>query len=220
MKEESTKEEPIKDETGKDISAEEKIKTAAFKIFQQKGFAGTRTRDIAEEAGINLALLNYYYRSKEKLFEIIMAESLKQLFSKLVGILNNPTTSLSEKIDTTVNLYIDLLKKNPNIPLFIMSEIQANPDKFRKLVGIPDLSIPDVVAVKQIKEQMEIGGIVDIDPFHIILNMISMTIFPFAAKPLVKILNKKNDEEYDQFIEERRKLIPIWIKSMLVPANK
>ena len=58
--------------TEKEISTEEKILEAASKVFTEKGFAGTRTRDIAEHAGINLALLNYYFRSKEKLFEQVM----------------------------------------------------------------------------------------------------------------------------------------------------
>ncbi len=203
------------EDTNKDISTEEKIRTAAFKIFQQKGFAGTRTRDIADEAGINLALLNYYYRSKEKLFEIVMEESLKQMFVRLLIVLNNPDTSISEKIDTAVNIYMNLLIENPNLPLFVLSEIQSNPDKFKKQVGIPNLYMDCIGIIKQAKTQMENAGIRDIDPFHIIINMASLTIFPFAAKPMVKILSKKNDNEYYQFIEERRRLIPIWIKSML-----
>ncbi|MDR3062468.1 MAG: TetR/AcrR family transcriptional regulator [Dysgonamonadaceae bacterium] len=199
----------------KDASTEEKIKAAAFKIFQQKGFAGSRTRDIAEEAGINLALLNYYYRSKEKLFKIVIEESLGQLFIQLQRLINEESTSLSEKIDKITGLYIDLLKKNPNLPLFILGEIQSDPEKFKKQVGIPDISIQEIVTIRQAKEQMKITGIENIDPFHIIINLISMTIFPFAARPMIKILTKWDDNGFDQFIEERRQLIPVWIKSML-----
>ncbi len=198
-----------------DITTEEKIKEAARRIFQQKGFAGTRTRDIAEEAGINLALLNYYYRSKEKLFEIVMEESLKQLFSRIQWVLNNESTSLSEKIDTVVNLYIDLLKENPNIPLFILGEVQANPDKFRKKVGVPDAFMPQIAVVRQIGEQIRISGMEPVDPFHFLVNLVSMTIFPFASKPLLKLLMNRNDEDFIRFVEERRKLVPVWIRSML-----
>ena len=205
----------MKEAENQDITTEEKIRTAAFKIFQQKGFAGTKTRDIAEEAGINLALLNYYYRSKEKLFNIVMEESLKQLFSRLLLILGNPTTTISHKIDTIVNLYIDLLKENPNIPLFILSELQANPENLWKSLGAPDLLIQKAAVIQQIKEHMKKSGIENIDPFHIVVNMVSMTIFPFAAKPLIKILNKQDDEEFEQFIEIRRKMIPVWIKAMI-----
>ncbi|GHU87910.1 hypothetical protein FACS1894155_01770 [Bacteroidia bacterium] len=199
----------------KDISTEEKIKATAFKIFQQKGFAGTRTRDIAEEAGINLALLNYYYRSKEKLFGIVMEESLGQLFTQLQRLIFEESTSLSEKIDKIAGLYIDLLKENPNLPLFILGEIQSNPEKFKKQAGIPDIAIQEIALIRQTKEQMKIAGIENTDPFHIIINLISMTIFPFAARPMIKVLTKWDDEGFDQFIEERRKLIPAWIKSIL-----
>jgi len=205
----------MKETEDKDLTTEDKIRAAAFKIFQQKGFAGTKTRDIAEEAGINLALLNYYYRSKEKLFNIVMEESLKQLFSRLLLILGNPTTTISYKIDTIVDLYINLLKENPNIPLFILSELQANPENLWKIIGSPDFLIQEVAVIQQIEEQMKKSGVEYFDPFHIIINVVSMTIFPFAAKPLVKILNKQDDDEFEQFIETRRKMIPVWIKAML-----
>src|SRR3990170_3876838 len=92
-----------------DPSTEEKIKEAARIIFTQKGFAATRTRDIAEAAGLNLALLNYYFRSKEKLFDIIMMESL-QYFMKGIGeIVTNEESSLEDKVSGIVSHYIDML---------------------------------------------------------------------------------------------------------------
>src|SRR6201987_5095264 len=107
----------------KNISTEEKIKQAARKIFMQKGYAATRTRDIAEEAGINLALLNYYFRSKEKLFDIIMLESLQSFRQSMVNVLNDKKTSLENKVETLVNNYLDLLLAQPEIPLFVLSEL-------------------------------------------------------------------------------------------------
>ena len=80
-----------------DLSTEDKIKEAARKVFTSKGYAATRTRDIAEEAGINLALLNYYFRTKEKLFEIIMAEKMFKLFSVLAPVIDDPKTTLEKK---------------------------------------------------------------------------------------------------------------------------
>ncbi len=199
----------------KDISTEEKIKEAARKIFLQKGFAGTRTRDIAEEAGINLALLNYYYRSKEKLFEIVMEESLKQILSKIIITANNETTSLLEKIDLIVNLYTDVLLENPQIPLFLLGEIQANPEKFKQKVGISHLVLKEVFIFRQIKEHLQKIGMENINPFHFIINAISMTIFPFIAKPMLQSITHIQESEFRQFVEERRKLIPVWIKSMV-----
>src|SRR6478736_8171749 len=104
----------------KPASTEEKIKVAARKVFLRKGFSATRTRDIAEEAGLNLALLNYYFRSKEKLFEIIMMEKLQQLFGIIIPLANDPSTSLDEKLKTIAGEYIDMLSANENLPLFIL----------------------------------------------------------------------------------------------------
>src|SRR3954470_11364138 len=109
-----------------DSSTEEKIKNAARTIFHKKGFAATRTRDIAEEAGINLALLNYYFRSKEKLFDIVMAERIDKLFSVLAPLLFDEDTSLEEKLQKITDQYITMLLEHPDLPIFVLSEIRNN----------------------------------------------------------------------------------------------
>src|ERR1700733_14427652 len=96
-----------------DISTEEKIKDAARLVFLKKGYAGTTTRDIAEEAGINLALLNYYFRSKEKLFELVMTEKLLKFFGIIFPVVNDQDTSLERKIELIANNYIDMILDNP-----------------------------------------------------------------------------------------------------------
>lgn len=199
----------------KDISTEQKIKEAARKVFLEKGYGLTRTRDIAEEAGINLALLNYYFRSKEKLFEIIMTESIQQMFSVLKGIINNKEMNLSMKIEMIVNRYIDGLIANPNLPIFVLSEMQTNPDQLMERAGIPKKLIVDSILYKQIQEQMDAKQIKDFIPLHIVLNIVSLSIFPVVAKHLVVNLHEMNDESYLQFINMRRKLVPQWIKMML-----
>ena len=116
-----------------DLSTEEKIKEAARKVFTQKGYAATRTRDIAEAAGINLALLNYYFRSKQKLFELVMAEKLQKYFGVLAPVLNDGSTSLETKVESIASKYIDLIIENPELPLFVLSEVRNNPEHFIKL---------------------------------------------------------------------------------------
>src|SRR6188474_52868 len=111
-----------------DINTEEKIKNAARAVFHKKGFAAARTRDIAEEAGINLALLNYYFRSKEKLFELIMLENIQQFVRGVKEIIMEEDTELRDKIERISSFYIDMLIRNPDLPLFILSELRANPD--------------------------------------------------------------------------------------------
>ena len=119
-----------------DPSTEEKIKNAARIIFHSKGYAATRTRDIADEAGINLALLNYYFRSKEKLFDMIMLESLQGFRQSLAGVFNNEKTSLENKIETLVSNYIDLLIDQPDIPLFVLSELRTHPQKLVSIMKV------------------------------------------------------------------------------------
>lgn len=203
----------------KDISTEEKIKEAARKVFQEKGYGQARTRDIADAAGINLALLNYYFRSKEKLFDIIMEESLSDMFSVITGVVNNEETSLSEKIDVIVSRYTDELLSNPNLPLFVLGEIQANPQRLLQKVGVPLNMITDSYFYEQIEKQVEKAGIT-VSPFHFFINIVSMSIFPVVGKPLLMNLHTSmNTETYLEFIEERRKLIPQWIKMMLKLDN-
>src|SRR5437868_1165754 len=123
----------------KNASTEEKIKEAARGVFTRKGYAGTRTRDIAEESGYNLALINYYFRSKEKLFDIIMLEHLQAFIHGLIGIVNDPDTSLQEKIEIIIAHYIDMLIQNPNLPLFILNEVNADPTKLVAKLGMDSM---------------------------------------------------------------------------------
>lgn len=116
----------------KDSTTEEKIKTAAKIVFYKKGFTATRTRDIAEEAGLNLALLNYYFRSKAKLFEIIMTETFAGFVGSMKVILDDEKTSLEEKVAIIAERYIDFIGAEPEIPTFILTEIRNNPEGLLK----------------------------------------------------------------------------------------
>lgn len=193
----------------KDASTEEKIIEAARKVFTLKGYSATRTRDIAEEAGINLALLNYYFRSKEKLFELVMAEKVGQLFGIIAPIVNNPETSLDEKVTLIANAYITMLSQNPGLPLFVLSEIRNNPEHFGNRVQAGKL-LSESILVKQLIEKRP-----DIHPLHFIVNILSMSIFPFIARPVLESAGVMAPEQMDAFIEERKKLIVTWFKAFI-----
>ncbi|MDR2475181.1 MAG: TetR family transcriptional regulator [Bacteroidales bacterium] len=200
----------------KDLSAEERIKKAARKLFHQKGFAGTRTRDIAEEAGINLALLNYYYRSKEKLFEQIMDESIKKIFFAIQRVINDPTSSLTEKLDAVVTSYIDTLIDNPNLPGFILSEIQANPENFTRRIGLSVEFILQTALYRQLKEHCAANEhLRNLNALHIPLNMLSLVIFPFIARPLLTNISGMDEKQFEAFVADRKILIRNWTKMML-----
>lgn len=194
-----------------DLSTEEKIKEAASIVFTKKGYGNARTRDIAEEAGINLALLNYYFRSKEKLFQIVMAERIEKLFGVLAPILNDAGTTLDEKLDKITENYISMLLKNPDLPIFVLSEIRNNPEQLSNRFQARK-NLTESVFIRQLKERRS-----DISPFHFLMNLLGMTLFPFVAKPVLQPI-AGNEEVYNAMMEQRKKLIPGWIKMMLDQA--
>jgi AcrR family transcriptional regulator len=199
------KKEPLAD----NLSTEERFKEAARIVFTKKGYAGTKTRDIAEEAGLNLALLNYYFRSKEKLFEIIMMEKVLQLFSFIAPITNDQSKSLHEKIDLISKNYIDLLVKNPDLPLFVLSEIRNNPKRFGKVVQL-DTMILKSHFIKQLAEQKK-----NINPMQLLLSFLGMLIFPFIASPVLNATGALNEAAFNHFMEQRKTLVAQWMKIML-----
>ncbi len=200
----------------KDLSTENKIKEAARAIFLIKGFEATRTRDIAEASGINLALLNYYFRSKKKLFDQIMIESLQSFLGVIFEVLDNPDSSIREKIQAFVDRYIDLLSSNPNLPLFILSEIRSDPGAFAARMKIEE-RLSKTVFIEQFFKEVQAGTInLKMNPLHIMINLASMIVFPFVASPLAKEITKMDEAAFAALMNERRRLIPQWINSMLV----
>lgn len=198
----------------KDNSTEEKIKNAARRIFQQKGYAGTRTRDIAEEAGINLALLNYYFRSKERLFDLIMTESLEEFFRSLRSVFDDPSTDFEEKIRRIVENYIDKLTANPNLPIFILSELRNHPDELIKKTGAKKAFLNSVF-IQQLEDEIAAKRVKPIKSLHFIMNMLGMTVFPFIASPMIKGMGNIDQTEFENLMQERKTLIPVWIKMIL-----
>ena len=201
------------------MNSEERIKAAARKVFHQKGYAGTRTRDIAEEAGINHAMVNYYFRSKEKLFGIVMLETMTFFFKGVSAILNNENTSLEEKIEQVVANYIDLLLEEPELPTFMFNEVRTNPEPF--VANTPILqALERSVLARQYAEAVAQGRITEPNLIHTVLNVISLVIFPFIAQPIFTALSRTDKEAYKTLMLERKKLIPQWIKAMLFVEEK
>ena len=201
------------------MNSEERIKAAARKVFHQKGYAGTRTRDIAEEAGINHAMVNYYFRSKEKLFQIVMIETMTYFFQGISAILNEETTSLEQKIEQVVAKYIDLLLEEPELPTFVFNEVRTNPEPFIENSPIYK-ALQNSVLARQYSETVARGEVSEPNLLQMVLNVISLVIFPFIAQPILIALNKMDNDQYKALILERKKLIPQWIKAMLFVEEK
>ena len=197
-----------------DLSTEEKIKEAARKIFTRKGYSATRTRDIAQEAGINLALLNYYFRSKEKLFDIVMLENFGQFVSGIRALLNEKNTSLEQKIEGLVDFYINQLLANPDLPLFVLNEVRSDPKKLRARGFTKDILMKSIF-MQQLTDELKKRKRTGFNPLHLVMNLFSMTIFPFLAAPLITEVGNLAENDFRKIMEERKKWIPVWIKTML-----
>ncbi len=197
-----------------DINTEEKIKNAARLVFHKKGFSATRTRDIAEEAGINLALLNYYFRSKEKLFDIIMLETMQLFLKSVAEVFNDEKTTLEKKVETLAHRYIDLLLDNPEIPLFLLTELRTQPNVLVSKIGLKEVLLKSSL-LKQFQQGIKDGKITPMHPLQFIMNLIGMIVFPFVAKPVLMNIGNLSDKEFEMVIQERKLLIPKWVKAIL-----
>lgn len=190
----------------KDQTTEEKILHAAKKVFLTKGMDGARMQDIADEAGINKALLHYYFRSKDKLFEQIFSEVSSTFLPRIFTILESDTT-LFEKIELFCSEYIDQEIKTPYVPIFIISEINRQPEEFlRKVLGTKRPPLDKVVL--QIKKETDAGIIKPVNPMQLLLNIISLCIFPFLASPMVQLISGMDTKEFNILMEQRKAEVP------------
>lgn len=197
-------------------NTEQLIIAAAKKIFFQKGLSGARMQDIADEAGINKAMLHYYYRSKDKLFDMVFQSAMGEMMVDIKAILEKDA-SLQEKLSVIVNSYITVIAKNPYLPLFILHEVNQNPERMvKQLTGVPNF--PEIHPfLKDIQTAAKKGLIRKTDPLQLLISVLSMCIFPFVAKPMLKGIFHMDEKEFEQFIEARRFFIVDFVMAALRP---
>lgn len=195
------------------ISTEDKIKTAAIKMFLEKGFEGTTTRDIANEAGLNCALMNYYFRSKEKLFSNVFNELFEVFFQGLSQIFNQPI-SLKEKLIKMIDHDFDMLQAQPDLANFIFTEIHRNPERLEQ-ISEKMKSFQNTLFQKQLESAVKNGEIVNIDFKHILLLIKSNTQFMFHSKPLTATMWNLDDAGFSEFADKHRDIAKDMIISYL-----
>jgi AcrR family transcriptional regulator len=189
------------------LSTEEKILVAAKKVFLRDGFHGSRMDEIAREAGVNKALLHYYFRSKEKLFEVIFDEMKGNLLPRVMEIFSSDLP-LFDKLQAFMESYIDMLSRNPYLPLFLINEVNKNPVRFIKRSGIVEkvhAFLPQFI--EQLQSEVQQGNIKPAHPMHLIMNLMSMCIFPFLAKPMLREIGGLSDADFARLMQERKEEI-------------
>jgi TetR/AcrR family transcriptional regulator len=191
------------------------ILDAARKVFLENGFDGTSMQMIATEAGINKALLHYYYRSKDRLFEAVFIEAFGQMAPNLVKVFL-AELPFDEMIRAFVDAYISALLKFPQIPQFILHELHRNPQRIVELIKSTGIN-PELVFGKILRE-MELGHIKRMDPRQLMVNMLALCIFPFAARPMIQGFIFRNDSvAFDKFLEERKQAVADFILNAVKP---
>ncbi len=201
---------------GKDKNTEVRIYEAARKVFLKKGLAGARMQEIADEAGINKALLHYYFRNKEKLFEGIFNEVLLRLSEGVHGIFESEMDVLG-KFKELVNIYMDVLLKNRYLPLFVLNEMNYNPERFSEIIR-EKIAIHLKKFLVQIQKEIDIGSIRACNPVHLLVHVLGLIIFPFVAYPVIKKMG--GDElisEADDFLTERKHEVCLFIENAIKP---
>jgi len=199
----------VKSHDIKSESTESKILEAAKKTFILNGLEGTTMQQIANEAGINKSLLHYYYRSKEKLFEAVFSFAFQHFLPEIKEVLI-ADMDLFKKIGTIVEKYMTMLINNKFIPAFILHEINRDPGRLYDLF-IQSGLIPQII-IDEFESAMASGLIRRVDPRHLIINILSLCVFPVAARPLIqRVFFNDHDKAYQQFLEERKKVVTDFI---------
>jgi len=196
-----------------EITTEEKILKAAESIFLRDGYDGSRMQDIADEAGINKALLHYYFRSKDKLFEHVFDLKIGAFFPKADGIFDLEV-SFIEKIGLLIEGYINLLRQNPYIPLFVLNTVNSK-EKGDFIKKMP-VGLMQKLALNYFVE-LQKGKVRSINPVQFIMSLMGMCVFPFLARPILLNAFDADHKAFDALMEQRIEELKLYIRLILTP---
>ena len=194
---------------------EQRIFDAACEVFQDQGYEGARMQEIADRAGINKAMLHYYYRSKDRLFEEVFRLSAMKVIPRVIDVMR-ADAPLQEKLASVVHAYIDLLRANPQVPAFVIQELRRNPGRLRQFISRHAQGMFSKLG-EDIRNAAARGEIREIEPEHLIANVIGLCVFPFIARPMLQTLTGMDDTQFDDFLEERKRTVVDFIQTATKP---
>jgi len=200
-----------------DLETRERILDAAHTVFTRKGTAGARTQEIATQAGVNKALVHYYFGTKAALADAIFARALGTLMPRIFGILADPDRSIEEKVPAIVREQIEFQSARPYFAGYMVSELHAEPDRIARLMSRQGGKIPLDVLRKQLREGAKAGRFRPMSAEQFVASMMGLLIFPFAIRPALQELLSLDDTRWRAFIEERRRLLPDFFMAGLRP---
>ena len=192
-------------------------------MFVRRGTAGARMQEIAAEAGTNQALLHYYFRSKDRLAQAAFERAASQLLPAVIQVLASDL-ALDAKVTRVIEIELDYLSHAPYLPGYIISELTHHPERARQLIATvtgrtPEDVRPQVIAAlrRQIDARVRRGAMRPIAPEQFIVNLMSLCIFPFAARPMIAAVLGMDQAGFEQFIAKRRQDLPAFFLGALRP---
>ena len=210
-------------DAARDRDTAERIRAAAHAVFLRHGTAGARMQDIADEAGVNKALLHYYFRSKDRLAEEVFRRTFSGVVPRVVQTLG-ADLPLEEKVRRVVALYVETLGRNPFLPGYLLCEMHQHPERLRATVAaLAPMPIEQVGerVISTLRAQLEAGAregrLRPEDPEHFVVNLFSLCIFPFAARPMLGIVLGMDDERFAAFLAHREREVTEFFLHALRP---
>ncbi len=198
-----------------DLETRDRILAAAHAVFLKHGTAGARMQEIADEAGVNKALLHYYFGSKALLADAVFLRAAGELFPRLFGILQSDAP-VEQKVRQLVPTYIDFLRPRPYLPVYVMHELHAHPARLSGVFAEQGPAPLDVLR-RQIADAVAAGEMRPIAPEQFVVNLVSMIVFPFMARPALQALLRVDPEQWDAFLDERRRTVADFFLAALRP---
>jgi TetR/AcrR family transcriptional regulator len=202
---------------GPDLETRERILDAAHAVFTRKGTAGSRTQEIAAEAGVNKALVHYYFGTKAALADAIFERAMGTIMPRIFGILVDPDRSIEQKVPAIVQEQIDFHSARPYLAGYLISEMHAEPERIARLMAQQGGRVPLEVLRRQLREGAKAGKIRPISAEQFVANLMGMLILPFAIRPALMEMLALDAARWRAFIEERRRLVPDFFMAGLRP---
>lgn len=199
-----------------DQDTEQRILQAARAVFIRRGTAGARMQEIAEEAGVNQALLHYYFRSKDRLADAVFREAAVRIFPAVVQHLGSDEP-LERKVERVVHIYIDGFRQHPFLPGYVLAELHQHPERITALAA--ELTGGGASATRtgphflqrlgaQLAERAASGAMRPISAQQFLVNLLALCVFPFAARPMLGAILGMDDRAFARFLDERRAELP------------
>lgn len=185
-----------------DIETEELIKRTAKKLFFEEGKFNATTQEIADSAGVNRTLINYYFRSRDNLFNLVFEDAIKSEEELRETILDSEMP-FKQKIEAYIEASINQAIEYPYLETYIVSKI--NEGVFYKEEKDWDCFFDKFF--NELKNEIKKGNVEEIEPIQFVLNIASLISFPLAVRPLFQSTMKISDEDFDRIISERKEII-------------